>query len=91
MDRLGNALVVGTGPGWGLKRFAIWARRYHVGNGWGEPMRVEANLGNTAPPQIAMNARGHAVVSWEQYRLGHRTIWANLYPDEGRWTASRVG
>lgn len=79
MDRLGNVIVIGTRRGWLMKRSTIWVRRYHVGVGWEEPMRVETNLANAGHPKIAINARGQAVVSWEQYRLGHRTLWVNLY------------
>lgn len=79
MNPRGDALIVGTVPVSFMKRSGVWAKRYSVEEGWGELMRVEANLANSGHPRVAIDARGPAIVSWEQYRLGQRSIWAALY------------
>lgn len=77
VDGQGNTLVVGSrSTGRLFKQLEIWAREYSISKGWGELMRVESNWANTAHPQLSMNSKGEAIVSWEQYFLDHRTIGA---------------
>jgi len=80
----GRVLVVGSrATGRLFKQSEIWARTYSLSQGWSELMRVESNWANTGHPQLSMNSKGEAIVSWEQYVLGHRTIWATQYHPQG--------
>ena len=84
VDGQGSALVVGSrATGRLFKKSEIWARKYSMSKGWSELMRVESNWANTGHPQLSMNSQGEAIVSWEQYFLGHRTIWATQYHPRG--------
>jgi hypothetical protein len=77
VDGHGNALIVGSRPtGRLFKQSEIWGRTYSISKDWGDLMRVESNWANTGHPQLSMNSKGEAIVSWEQYVLGHRTIRA---------------
>jgi hypothetical protein len=65
LDTNGNALAVweqsdGT-------RFNIWGNRYVAGIGWSTAALIETdNAGNAARPQIAVDATGSALATWEQ-------------------------
>lgn len=80
VDGDGNALVVGSrATGSLFKKSEIWARRYSMSEGWSDLIQVESNWANTGHPSLSMNSKGEAIVGWEQYSLGRRTIWATQF------------
>jgi hypothetical protein len=77
-DAAGNALVVwiqfdGT-------HYNIWANRYNASTGlWGTAGPIETDIGNPAPPNLAVDATGNALLVWTQSDGSHPSIWANRY------------
>jgi hypothetical protein len=80
----GNALVVwhqfdGT-------RNNIWAKRYVAGIGWAKAELIETNTsGHADRPQVACDARGNALVVWQQFDGMCSNIWANRYVAGKGW------
>lgn len=75
----------------------IWANRYSVVNGWGSPELVEmgAGLRNAERPQVAMDARGNAIVVWHQrdsdsYYGGSYSVLANRYALGAGWEGTQL-
>jgi hypothetical protein len=71
----------------------IFAARYEVASGWGQPVRVSvSNLGPADGPSLAATANGDAVVSWLQTAAGNVRYIASSYYRTGQgWdTPQRV-
>lgn len=79
-------------PASGMER--IWARRYTVDGGWEDVHVVESptGAGPSLVPDVAINARGNAVVVWlraESHISIRRDVWANRHVN-GDWGALPV-
>src|SRR5688572_4083424 len=82
MDAAGNVIAVcqeewGQSPPSATYRSNIWAVRYDVGAGWGDPVLIETFDASSRQPNVAMSANGEAMVVWEQSTYpGPSDIWA---------------
>ncbi len=68
MDAQGNAIAVWSQSNGTIKQ--IWANRYTVGFGWGEPELLgngSMNIIEEPNPKIALNDSGKACVVWDQF------------------------
>lgn len=87
MDADGNALAV-----WQQfygKHANIWANRYDVAAGWGNPSRLKADDDRAAfYPQLSVDAYGNAVAVWWQHDGTRANIWANRYDAASGWGTS---
>ena len=82
-DASGNAIAVWTqSNGTDIK---VMANRYTVGVSWGTPQPIEGIAGNASNPQIAMDAAGNAVVTWEKNDGTRDNAWANRYTAGTGW------
>lgn len=94
----GNAIAVGTrGDSAHPGQSRIYAKRYNGStNTWGSPQLIQTTAGNGGDPQIAVDARGNAVVVWEQLWSGDPIVervhvHANRYDaDTGTWEDAQV-
>jgi hypothetical protein len=91
VDALGNAIVV-----WRAQNpdsaYDVWATRYDIETGWGEPTMLDVEEGSTYYPQIAMDSQGNAVAVWHQMVEGQTLfqVWAATFsPDDG-WADPHV-
>jgi hypothetical protein len=67
IDAEGNAVAT-----W-LERDAVWARRFRVGTGWEDIVRVDADgLGRPIMQEVVMTANGSPVVTWVAYDTMNR-------------------
>jgi hypothetical protein len=81
MDARGDAMVVWVDPARVLGgRRTMWARFRRVGRGWGAAERI-ADVTYESSSSFAMDARGDAVVVWED----KRGIEVALHPAGRRW------
>jgi hypothetical protein len=96
IDERGNAIVA-----WAAMRGSTTlvkaAVREAKGHWNAQPVigRVSAVVEPAGAPQVGMDARGDAIVVWEDAALtlgGRRTIWARIHPVGRRWGAKeRIG
>lgn len=85
IDENGHALAVWEG---GSASYSIWSNRYTVGGGWGDAQRIQAEgSGNALNPQIAVDARGHAIAVWEQTDGIRNSVWSNRFTAANGWAA----
>lgn len=78
LDSDGNALTVWVQSDGTLNH--IWANRYTVDSGWGNPELIESNnVGSASDPQIALDSNGSALAVWYQSDGSRYNIWANRY------------
>lgn len=62
IDSEGNAVAT-----W-LEREAVWARRFRIGAGWEDSVRVDAEgMGRAIVQEVVMTASGSPVVTWIAY------------------------
>lgn len=98
-DAAGNAILVWSQtpttsqePG---RQPGVWSRRYDTGGsggGWGDahlvdPLDIDRNCEDL---QVAMNARGDAVVAWAEVNPGAGGVCARTYAAGAGWDAAEV-
>lgn len=67
--------------------YAVWVCRHAPAFGWGAAMRLGLDLSSSAStPQVALNARGEAVVTWDQFGGPSRGIWVTRFAPGAGWT-----
>lgn len=89
-DLSGNAIAVWE-QGYG-GYYSIWANLYTAGTGWGTPVPVETETGDTWNPRIAFDSFGNAVAVWSQSNGTSFSIRANRYTAGTGWgTAEPIG
>ena len=79
MDARGDTIVVWHEQALKDGGSAIWARIRPVGRGWGSARTIPRAHGG--PPSLAMDARGDALVTWQD----KRGIEAAARPAGGPW------
>jgi hypothetical protein len=69
----------------------LWTRICTQSEGWGqaEPMNTDDAIG-IGFPQIAMDARGHAIVAWRRFVDPVSGIWVNRYVPNLGWTGATL-
>ena len=95
LDSQGNAIVVWSTN---LLKFdepgpsRVWANRYEVGVGWRGERALDLGAGGAWDPQVGMDARGNAIVVWQQRHGPRFNIWSNSYAASTGWgNATLVG
>ena len=84
LDADGNAIVVWRQVNGSDSR--IWATRFSTGYGWGLPRQLApASVGNQYSQDVAVNARGDAVVAWQEWNTTHLDVWAVRYTAASGW------
>ena len=70
----------------------VWAARYLVGTGWGDPVVVaDAVNAGASVPRLAMDAYGDAIMVWEFGGSNWRQLWFNRFtPTTGWGQAARI-
>ncbi|VAX26455.1 putative esterase [hydrothermal vent metagenome] len=90
LDPNGNAIV--TWRQWDGTRWNIWANRFVPGTGWGTAEKIETDdTGHAVSPQVALDPKGNAIVTWEQSDGTRTDVWANRFlPSTGWGTAEKI-
>lgn len=70
----------------------VWANRYDVDWGWGDPEPLEADTGVPPLPEVAMDPAGNAIVVWAHWddSTSTQNIMAKRYEDAGGWQAAEA-
>jgi hypothetical protein len=86
VDPQGNAVVVWQHADASDESLSVWANRFVVGSGWGDAGPVETDPNILLGPQVAIDAKGNAIVVWEGVDNDDRSsIWSRrLTPDGDR-------
>jgi hypothetical protein len=73
-------------------KFNIWADQYAPGQGWtGSPVMLSDDTENSQSPQVAVDAKGHAVVAWCQFPSQSKSVWTAYFTENTGWsTAKRI-
>src|ERR1035441_2086735 len=79
MDARGDVMVVWREEALNGGRSAIWARIRPAGRGWETARTISRTRGG--PPSLAIDARGDALVTWQD----ERGIEAAARPAGGPW------
>lgn len=68
----------------------IMARRYTANGGWQNAEPISLDIGDAYNPDIALNERGDAIVTWDQRDLQGTTgnIYANRYINGSGWAGA---
>lgn len=86
IDAAGNGLAV-----WDLRDGIdadAWMTRYTPGSGWGSAERLEDDhAGIASAPRLAMDASGHALVTWWASGAG---FWAKRFDPSSGWAAAEL-
>jgi hypothetical protein len=85
-----NGHVTAVWQQWDGTDTGIWSNRYTPSGGWGTPVLIENNRGNTGNPQVAVDSNGNATAVWTQNDGpfsfdGPLGIWSNRYTPSGGW------
>ena len=68
----------------------IWANRFD-GSAWGAAEQIETdNVGSAVAPQVALDAKGRALVVWHQSDGSRNNIWANRFDGSAWGTAEQI-
>lgn len=70
--------------------YNIWSNRYIPGSGWGTAELVETATGTTTPPDVGMDANGHAIAVWSQHDGTRYNVVANVYTAGAGWGAATL-
>jgi hypothetical protein len=87
-DTSGNALTV-----WAQyddTRVNIWSNRYVKGIGWGTAQLIEADEADAFDPQIAIDASGNALVTWNAGNSTLYDIKSNRYVADTGWGIPQI-
>lgn len=72
-------------------RWRTWSNRYSPANGWGTAEAIDADAGQSAYPQVAIDADGNSLAVWQQYDGYNYKVWSNRFtPSSGWGTASLI-
>jgi len=85
VDSAGNAMAIwpeGDGA-----RDRLHARRYDPGSQWEDPVAIDAGVGNSILPRLAMEASGLAAVAWIE-TAGEIGLVDTSYPDQAQLVSS---
>lgn len=82
-DAAGGAMAVWTQ--WDGVEAVAFANRYAAGSGWGNAVAIATDMGIVYSPQVAMSARGDAVVVWQQFDGAAFSVMANRYTAGSSW------
>jgi hypothetical protein len=73
MSWAGNA-VVAWKERFDNERQQLMASHYVPGTGWSAPETIR--VGRMSPPQIVMDARGHALLAWSEWGDDRLRVWS---------------
>ncbi len=86
MDENGNAIAVWNEWDSVASRYNISWNRYEIGTGWGIAALLENyNAGSSSFPDVAMNAPGDAMATWQQWESGQYNLYARRYTLGSGW------
>lgn len=90
LDASGNALVVWAQPAVGMPT-GIWYNRYSRKSGWSDPAQIVSQFGNYSDGlQLAVNARGNALLVWLFHVGGVDHVMSSQYSiRESLWSPFR--
>jgi len=71
-------------------RYNIYSNRYLVGTGWGTAELIEADTGNAATPEVAVDSSGNAIAVWGQLAGTPYNIYANRYVVGTGWETAEL-
>ena len=83
VDPEGNAVVVWKQTDNGLGN--VWANRYSVEAGWGEPEIIDSPDASSFDPQITVDGYGNAFAAWYQFDVGKVNVWSSRFDIESGW------
>jgi hypothetical protein len=89
MDPSGNALVIWheADPG---DVFRLWAMRFTIGAGWGQPLLLQDEVGTVDPARIAVDAEGNGTAVWRQVKADRLDIYAARFNVDGGWGTPEI-
>jgi len=91
MDSNGNGIAVwSTNTRNSSEDIEVMANRYTADAGWGTAVVISKDTGYAYAPEIAMDARGNALVVWSQDDLTLYNIVANRYDASTGWGSAQI-
>ena len=90
VDAAGNVLVawdqviVGQ-QDIGYENCHVWANRFALGKGWGDPVLLESDTSSAREPAVAVAPSGSAVVLWKRGGAGFVWVAGNHYTPQDGW------
>ena len=90
-DSSGNAIAIWIGRT-SAGYYNVWANRYNVGSGWGDPTRLDTVDSYALNPKVAFDNDGNAIAVWRQASgADTSTIWSSRYTAGAGWsTPTRI-
>lgn len=89
IDGRGNALAVYQA--WNGSAYGNYASYYTVGSGWGSPVHISLGASSEGVVYaVAMNERGDAAVSWNQWSGAHWDVVADTFSPATGWVTAAV-
>jgi hypothetical protein len=55
----------------------VWANRYLAFSGWGQAAPIAGGTNDALNPRVSVDAKGNAVVLWQQFDKSSADIWAS--------------
>ncbi len=89
MDPAGNALVIWHEADLG-DVFRLWAARFTIGAGWGQPVLLQPDVGTVEPARIAMDAEGNGTAVWRRVKADRLDIYAAHFSFDGGWSTPEI-